>query len=178
MFFQLIPLNILLPVSFRTESMAEAPSVHTGDSAEYPRSLYGKACMDCARSKTKCTVSRIGGKCERHAFPESDCTLPERLLTKGFDRCNRLNKNCRQSTTARKSDARTARSPIASLTQKTNALEDKLDSIVQILQQSHSEASSLPLGSPHSLQTFNQSQNSSPQDHVSKKSPYDDICSR
>ncbi|KAF2812287.1 uncharacterized protein BDZ99DRAFT_439292 [Mytilinidion resinicola] len=67
---------------------------------------YGRACVDCARSKCKCIVRTPGGACER---------------------CYRLNRECRPAPTVR---AKHARRTAAS---KAIQLEQKLDNIVQLL---------------------------------------------
>jgi hypothetical protein len=58
--------SVAFSLSSWVRLMAEATSRGSVNSEEYPRSSYGNACMNCARSKTKCTASRIGAKCERY----------------------------------------------------------------------------------------------------------------
>ncbi|KFY07957.1 hypothetical protein V492_06681 [Pseudogymnoascus sp. VKM F-4246] len=74
---------------------------------------YGKACLYCVKSKTRCVSIPNGPKCER---------------------CQRLKKECQPASTVRKK--RISKRPAASASAKTAALEQKLDSIVQILQRS------------------------------------------
>jgi len=33
-----------------------------------PYAPYGKACLNCAKSKTRCTRSKVEGKCERYVL--------------------------------------------------------------------------------------------------------------
>ncbi|KAF2188861.1 hypothetical protein K469DRAFT_564540 [Zopfia rhizophila CBS 207.26] len=78
--------------------------------------LYGKACLNCVRSKTRCALPSTGGKCER---------------------CLRLNKDCQPAPTVRKKRASNRPvSSMATVANKTAALEEKLDDIVQLLQRS------------------------------------------
>ncbi|KAL5348077.1 hypothetical protein ACLOAV_006557 [Pseudogymnoascus australis] len=79
---------------------------------------YGKACLYCVKSKTRCVSIPNGPKCER---------------------CQRLKKDCQPASTVRKK--RVSKRPAASVSAKTAALEQKLDSIVQILQRSHGSIS-------------------------------------
>ncbi|KFY10185.1 hypothetical protein V491_07780 [Pseudogymnoascus sp. VKM F-3775] len=77
---------------------------------------YGKACLNCVRSKTRCAVLPSGPKCER---------------------CLRLNKDCQPAPTIRKRKAAKRSKPsTASVASKTAALEEKLDDLAQILQRS------------------------------------------
>ncbi|TAQ89078.1 hypothetical protein B7494_g2583 [Chlorociboria aeruginascens] len=78
-----------------------------------PNAAYGKACLNCARSKTRCAASMTGGKCER---------------------CRRLNKDCQPGPTVRKK--RISKGLASSSASKTAVLEEKLDGIVQMLQRS------------------------------------------
>ncbi|KAE9373028.1 hypothetical protein N431DRAFT_544205 [Stipitochalara longipes BDJ] len=78
-----------------------------------PYAPYGKACINCARSKTRCAVAPVGGKCER---------------------CHRLNKDCYPAPSVRKK--RVSKKPVSSTALKTAALEEKLDGLVQMLQRS------------------------------------------
>ncbi|KFY44153.1 hypothetical protein V495_03611 [Pseudogymnoascus sp. VKM F-4514 (FW-929)] len=80
---------------------------------------YGKACLYCVKSKTRCVSIPNGPKCER---------------------CQRLKKDCQPASTVRKK--RVSKRPAASVSAKTAALEQKLDSIVQILQRSQGSITS------------------------------------
>ncbi|PYH65324.1 Zn(II)2Cys6 transcription factor domain-containing protein [Aspergillus vadensis CBS 113365] len=67
---------------------------------------YGRACMNCSQSKCKCILPKGGGRCQR---------------------CQRLNKECRQSAFHRRQNAR------KSSLSKTGRLEKKLDDLVTLL---------------------------------------------
>ncbi|KAF2669709.1 hypothetical protein BT63DRAFT_425385 [Microthyrium microscopicum] len=99
--------------------MSESSSRRTG-SAEFPRAPYGNACMECARSKTKCTLSRTGPKCER---------------------CTRLDKSCSPATKGRRRGD-VGKGASTALASKTDALEEKLEGVLRILQHSNPSASS------------------------------------
>ncbi|KAF2493509.1 hypothetical protein BU16DRAFT_541190 [Lophium mytilinum] len=88
---------------------------------------YGRACVDCARSKCKCIVRTPGGACER---------------------CHRLNRECRPAPTVRvKHSRRTAAS-------KAMQLEQKLDNIVQLLKNNNQ---TLPANADSSDESLNHS---------------------
>ncbi|KAL4875850.1 hypothetical protein BJY04DRAFT_210974 [Aspergillus karnatakaensis] len=75
------------------------------DSDTYP-APYGRACANCSQSKCKCIYPRAGGRCQR---------------------CQRLNKECRQPTShKRQSTRKTAAS-------KSAVLEQKLEDLVSLL---------------------------------------------
>ncbi|KAF8862483.1 hypothetical protein BDZ45DRAFT_616763 [Acephala macrosclerotiorum] len=80
-----------------------------------PYAPYGKACLNCAKSKTRCASSTSGGKCER---------------------CHRLNKECQAAPAVRKK--RVSKRVASSTSANTAALEEKLEGIVQLLQRSQS----------------------------------------
>jgi hypothetical protein len=67
---------------------------------------YGHACSNCAHSKCRCILYRIGGPCER---------------------CRRLNKECRPAETVRR------RNPRKVTASKTARLEEKLDGLVSLI---------------------------------------------
>ncbi|KFZ09540.1 hypothetical protein V502_08683 [Pseudogymnoascus sp. VKM F-4520 (FW-2644)] len=103
---------------------------HRGESvAEHvlANAPYGKACLNCVRSKTRCAVLPSGPKCER---------------------CLRLNKDCQPAPTIRKRKvAKRSKPSTASVASKTAALEEKLDDLTLILQRSQAAQtapSSLP----------------------------------
>jgi hypothetical protein len=49
------------------QNMAEAEPTNMGvPGVNRPYAAYGKACINCVRSKTRCAPSTIGGKCERY----------------------------------------------------------------------------------------------------------------
>ncbi|OAG09666.1 uncharacterized protein CC84DRAFT_1160770 [Paraphaeosphaeria sporulosa] len=74
---------------------------------------YGHACSNCVKAKCKC-VPRQGGGCER---------------------CNRLSKECQPATFVRKTGSQK--------TARKSQLEDKLDSLVTLLQAQQAPAPSL-----------------------------------
>ncbi|OBT70315.1 hypothetical protein VE03_00317 [Pseudogymnoascus sp. 23342-1-I1] len=88
---------------------------------------YGKACLNCVRSKTRCAVLPSGPKCER---------------------CLRLNKDCQPAPTIRKRKvAKRSKPSTALVASKAAALEEKLDDLTLILQRSQAAQitpSSLP----------------------------------
>lgn len=45
-------------------------SLHAGIEADRVQQYapYGKACLHCAKSKTRCAAASVGGKCERYIF--------------------------------------------------------------------------------------------------------------
>jgi hypothetical protein len=105
---------------------------------------YGKACLSCVRSKTRCASPRGGGKCERYTIEPNLRTFTFTSWKSIIDRsnsiprCLRLNKQCEPAPTVRK--RRTMTRPAVStsaLANKTAVLEGKLDGIVQMLQRSH-----------------------------------------
>lgn len=67
---------------------------------------YGHACANCAQSKCRCILHRVGGPCER---------------------CRRLNKECRPAETVRR------RNPRKVTVSKTARLEEKLDGLVSLI---------------------------------------------
>lgn len=71
---------------------------------------YGRSCLDCSQAKCKCIYSKANGKCQR---------------------CQRLDKECRQPATTRRSTTR--RSAVSKSTSKTNRLEDKIENLVALL---------------------------------------------
>ncbi|GLA33621.1 hypothetical protein AnigIFM63309_000454 [Aspergillus niger] len=71
---------------------------------------YGRSCLDCSQAKCKCIYSKASGKCQR---------------------CQRLDKECRQPATTRRSTTR--RSAVSKSTSKTNRLEDKIEDLVALL---------------------------------------------
>ncbi|KAF2103661.1 hypothetical protein NA57DRAFT_50533 [Rhizodiscina lignyota] len=83
-----------------------------GTEAARLTSSYGKSCVNCARSKTRCSYSSNSAIC---------------------DRCHRLNKDCQLAPTARQK--RPSKKPLSinSVASRTAALEEKLDGIVQLL---------------------------------------------
>ncbi|KAF2425517.1 hypothetical protein EJ08DRAFT_700324 [Tothia fuscella] len=89
----------------------ESTELTNADGTRTKLAAYGKACINCARSKTRCGAHTLG-KCER---------------------CHRLQKECVPAPEIRKK--RAAKKPNLS---KTAALEQKLDGIVQMLQESKS----------------------------------------
>ncbi|GAQ44614.1 hypothetical protein AKAW_03951 [Aspergillus niger] len=71
---------------------------------------YGRSCVDCSQAKCKCIYSKASGKCQR---------------------CQRLDKECRQPATTRRS---TKRKPaVSKSTSKTNRLENKIEDLVALL---------------------------------------------
>ncbi|KAF4631334.1 hypothetical protein G7Y89_g6795 [Cudoniella acicularis] len=84
----------------------------------HPYAPYGKACLNCVKSKTRCASSTVEGKCER---------------------CHRMNKSCQPAPTVRKK--RVSKRPTSSSFKKTSALEEKLEGIVQMLQRSQDSIS-------------------------------------
>ncbi|KAE8146579.1 hypothetical protein BDV25DRAFT_162216 [Aspergillus avenaceus] len=67
---------------------------------------YGRACLNCSQSKCKCLYPKAGGRCQR---------------------CQRLNKDCRQPSSHRRQNTR--KSP----TSKAARLEEKLEDLVSLL---------------------------------------------
>ncbi|KAF1955828.1 hypothetical protein CC80DRAFT_548896 [Byssothecium circinans] len=80
--------------------------------ATKPSAAYGHSCSNCVKAKCKCVPREAGGSCER---------------------CYRIGKDCQPATFVRK---RSARRQIAS-SNRTSKLEDKLDSLVTLLQAQH-----------------------------------------
>lgn len=90
----------------------------TGDLAP-----YGRACLNCARAKTKCVISNVGfSKCERYA--------QKYVHLHGLTcrRCRRLNKECQAPLPTRKRKAPSRNSPTES-----RRLEQKLDGLYSLL---------------------------------------------
>ncbi|GFN17280.1 hypothetical protein AtubIFM55763_004275 [Aspergillus tubingensis] len=71
---------------------------------------YGRSCVDCSQAKCKCIYSKASGKCQR---------------------CQRLDKECRQPATTRRSTKR--RSAVSKNISKTNRLENKIEDLVALL---------------------------------------------
>ncbi|GKZ26538.1 hypothetical protein AbraIFM66951_002745 [Aspergillus brasiliensis] len=71
---------------------------------------YGRSCFNCSQAKCKCIYLKAGGKCQR---------------------CQRLDKECRQPATTRRSTTR--RSAISKSAPKTNRLENKIEDLVSLL---------------------------------------------
>ncbi|KFY03620.1 hypothetical protein O988_01359 [Pseudogymnoascus sp. VKM F-3808] len=94
-------------------------SSHRGEGAAehvLANAPYGKACLNCVKSKTRCAVLPSGPKCER---------------------CLRLNKDCQPAPTIRKRKVvKRSKPSTASVASKTAALEEKLDDLTLILQRS------------------------------------------
>ncbi|KIN06912.1 hypothetical protein OIDMADRAFT_150163 [Oidiodendron maius Zn] len=77
-----------------------------------PYTPYGKACLNCVKSKTRCASSTIKEKCER---------------------CYRMKKDCQPARAVRQKRVSKGSTSTAI---KTAVLEEKLEGIVQILQRS------------------------------------------
>ncbi|KAF2451176.1 hypothetical protein P171DRAFT_467820 [Karstenula rhodostoma CBS 690.94] len=77
---------------------------------------YGQACANCVKAKCKCIPRQGGGGCER---------------------CHRLSKDCQPATFVRKAGSQK--------TARKSQLEDKLDSLVTLLQAQQAPAPSLTL---------------------------------
>ncbi|GAT28139.1 hypothetical protein RIB2604_02502140 [Aspergillus luchuensis] len=71
---------------------------------------YGRSCVDCSQAKCKCIYSKASEKCQR---------------------CQRLDKECRQPATTRRSTKR--RSAVSKNISKTNRLENKIEDLVALL---------------------------------------------
>jgi hypothetical protein len=83
---------------------------------------YGHACSNCVKAKCKC-IPREGRGCERYISNEFQVWGLHELI---LNRCHRLSKSCQPATFVRKAGSqRTARK---------SQLEDKLDSLVTLLQ--------------------------------------------
>ncbi|OBT72654.1 hypothetical protein VF21_08578 [Pseudogymnoascus sp. 05NY08] len=99
---------------------------------------YGKACLNCVRSKTRCAVLPSGPKCER---------------------CLRLNKDCQPAPTIRKRKvAKRSKPSTASVASKTAALEEKLDDLTLILQRSQAAQTAPPSLTSRSVTSESSSQ--------------------
>ncbi|PYH46320.1 Zn(II)2Cys6 transcription factor [Aspergillus saccharolyticus JOP 1030-1] len=71
---------------------------------------YGRSCFNCSQAKCKCLYLKAGGRCQR---------------------CQRLDKECRQSAASRRSTTRKA--GISSSSAKISRLEDRLEDLVSLL---------------------------------------------
>ncbi|PYI35854.1 hypothetical protein BP00DRAFT_333610 [Aspergillus indologenus CBS 114.80] len=72
---------------------------------------YGRSCFNCSQAKCKCLYPKAGGRCQR---------------------CQRLDKECRQSAASRRSTTRRSATSSKS-SAKISRLEDKLEDLVSLL---------------------------------------------
>jgi hypothetical protein len=113
-------------------------------STSHAQPPYGRACINCARAKSKCIASTtVDVKCERYHVSRAYAYALNPQLTKC--RCHRLNKECQSPPAVRK--RRIVKNTTAT---KTARLEEKLDSLVSFL---HSAAQSLPVGAGNIVPT-------------------------
>jgi len=115
-----------------------------------PYAPYGKACVSCAKSKTRCAVASIGGNCERYTISSfsfvSDASKMRHSRLTAL-RCHRLNKDCQPAPSVRKK--RVSKKPVLSSSSKTAALEEKLDGLVQMLQRSQTSIPEMTRAQDH-----------------------------
>ena len=104
---------------------------------------HGRACMNCARAKAKCTPDVEGGKCSRYVYLRF-CSMQHaskwptsswgfisrtvwRIIAKVLGRCERLNKQCLPGPSLRRQQI--VKKPSNNVTR----LEEKLDGLYSLL---------------------------------------------